>query len=188
MISMIIIADTAPKNHYKENFKRIMKIQAQSKEKQMEAQKPVTVLRKSIKYDSVPPKITVFAQVGHAFLYYPLCSNFRFCTCILQSSCRSATPSVPGGLLSKSKAKQTLHHKQPCDIHDTEKSKKVNTVLSYILYLKSIVLSLQNFLSMNIECAARAKVKRPPSQQRQAAASAKREKEFSNYKRGMIPQ
>lgn len=69
MISLINIADSVPKNHYKENFKRILKIQAQSKEKQMELQKPVTVLRKSIKYDSVPPKVTVFAQVWHAFLH-----------------------------------------------------------------------------------------------------------------------
>lgn len=64
------IADTVPKNHYRENLKRIQKIQAQSKEKQMEVQKPVTVLRKFTKYGNVPPKITVFMQVCHTFLYY----------------------------------------------------------------------------------------------------------------------
>ena len=57
-----IAADTVPKNHYKENWKRIKQIQFQSKKKQ-EAQKPLPVHQKSIKYDKIPPKVTVCMQV-----------------------------------------------------------------------------------------------------------------------------
>ena len=51
--------DTVPKNHHKENVKRIRQIQAQSKKKELESQSSVTVLSKSTKYDNVLSKVKV---------------------------------------------------------------------------------------------------------------------------------
>ena len=56
-----IIADSVQKNHYKENLRRIQRIQAQSKKKQLEAQTPIEIQQKSTKYNSIPSK--VFLQV-----------------------------------------------------------------------------------------------------------------------------
>ena len=56
-----LLADTVQKNHYKENLRRIQRIQAQSKKKQLEAQTATEVQQKSTKYNSVPSK--VFLQV-----------------------------------------------------------------------------------------------------------------------------
>lgn len=86
------------------------------------------------------------------------------------------------------KPASVVHREQPNDTQESEvKSKKVNT---YFVYITPGIQSwlLQNFLAMNIESAARAQVKRPPSQQQLAALSAKRDKELSHYKRGIVPQ
>ena len=56
-----LLADTIQKNHYKENMRRIQRIQAQSKKKQFEAQKITEIPQRSTKYDSIPSK--VFLQV-----------------------------------------------------------------------------------------------------------------------------
>ena len=73
--------------------------------------------------------------------------------------------------------------------HTLVKSKKVN---SFIMSLKCVDLSdihtkiLQNFLSVNIESAAKTKIKRPPSQH-QATSVTSCDRELSKYKRGVVP-
>ena len=61
LVTLILLADTVQKNHYKENMRRIHRIQAQSKKKQFEAQVPTEMHQKSTKYKNVPSK--VFLQV-----------------------------------------------------------------------------------------------------------------------------
>lgn len=57
----LLHSDAVQKNHYKENMRRIQRIQAQSKKKQFESQTPTEKHQRSTKYDSIPSK--VFLQV-----------------------------------------------------------------------------------------------------------------------------
>ena len=53
-----------PKDHFRENVKRMRQIQRKSKEKETESVKPVKALWKSEKYAEVPSKIKMDLQVN----------------------------------------------------------------------------------------------------------------------------